>query len=312
MKTENFTFLSKDNKTNIYAVKWSPESGEFKAILQITHGMVEYIERYEEFASFMTDNGYMVVGHDHLGHGESVESKDDWGYFTKENPSDTLVEDMNSLREMIQKEYPDLPYFMFGHSMGSYMLRKYLAKYNKNLSGAIICGTGDMPLGTTKMGLNVIKIMKAFKGDRYKSKFVQGLTYDKPYKKFDVTGANPENSWLSRNVENVKKYYKDPKCTFMFTLNGYQGLLEAVLFSCQQASIDAIPNSLPIFIVSGDQDPVGNLGVGVKAVHEMFKASGKADLEMKLYPDMRHEILNEIGREEVYEDILSWLNERVC
>ena len=142
MKVESFSFLSKDGKTNIHAVKWMPDSGEYKAILQIAHGMVEYIERYEAFARFMTDNGYMVVGNDHLGHGESVVSKADWGYFMEDTPSDALVEDMNTLRSVVQKENKGVPYFMFGHSMGSYMLRKYLTLYNDDLRGVVFSGTG--------------------------------------------------------------------------------------------------------------------------------------------------------------------------
>ena len=146
MITKEFSFLSKDGKTNIHAIKWIPDSGEYKAIMQITHGMVEYIERYEDFATFLTAHGYMVVGHDHLGHGQSVVSENDWGYFAPDDPSGVLVEDMNQLRNIIQKENPEVPYFMFGHSMGSYMLRKYLTKYNDNLRGAIICGTGYKPV----------------------------------------------------------------------------------------------------------------------------------------------------------------------
>lgn len=311
MIKQEFTFLSTDKKTNIHAIKWIPESNEYKAILQITHGMVEYIERYELFGEFMTANGFMVVGHDHIGHGESVVSKEDWGYFAAENPSDILIEDMHKLRSIIQEENPGIAYFMFGHSMGSYMLRKYLAKYNDNLRGAVICGTGHSPEGTTKMGLTVIRILRKLKGERHRSQFVANLTYDKPYKKFDVTGKNPENSWLTRDVEIVKKYYSDPKCTFLFTLNGYQGLLEAVLFDCRQENIDLIPNKLPIFIISGSQDPVGNLGVGVKTVYDMFKASGKEDLTYKIYENYRHEILNEIGKEQVYDDVLAWLNVRI-
>ena len=133
-KEEKFTFLSADGKTTIHAVKWIPEDGKYEAILQITHGMIEFVERYRPFAEFLTENGFMVVGHDHLGHGDSVASKDDWGYFA-ENPSDTVIADMHALRTMIQKENPGVPYFMMGHSMGSYMLRKYLTIHNDDLRG---------------------------------------------------------------------------------------------------------------------------------------------------------------------------------
>lgn len=157
-KEEKFTFLSADGKTTIHAVKWIPEDGKYEAILQITHGMIEFVERYRPFAEFLTENGFMVVGHDHLGHGDSVASKDDWGYFA-ENPSDTVIADMHALRTMIQKENPGVPYFMMGHSMGSYMLRKYLTIHNDDLRGAIIMGTGCVPDNTTKLGINVCKFL---------------------------------------------------------------------------------------------------------------------------------------------------------
>ena len=312
MKNEVFTFLSKDGKTNIHAVKWIPDSGEYKAILQITHGMIEYIERYEPFAKFMTENGYMVVGHDHLGHGESVNTNEDLGFFADvDSPSDYLIEDMHKLRTTIQKENPGVPYFMFGHSMGSYMLRKYLSVYNDNLRGAIICGTGFSPEKVTKMGIMATKLMKVLKGSHGRSKMLRDLTYDKYYKKFDMFGKDASNSWLTRDEEIVKKYYADPKCTYMFTVNGYVGLTEAVLYSCKQENVDKIPNKLPIFIVSGSDDPVGGCSEGVMKVVNMFKESGKVDLTYKLYDGFRHEILNEIGKEQVYSDLLAWMNVRI-
>lgn len=140
MVTSNFTFLSNDRKTKVHAVKWAAENQTIRAILQIAHGMVEYIERYAHFAQFLTEQGYIVVGHDHIGHGESVSKQEDWGFFCEENPSDILVEDMHKLRLLIQEEHPDIPYFMLGHSMGSFLLRKYLGKYHENLRGAIIMG----------------------------------------------------------------------------------------------------------------------------------------------------------------------------
>ena len=157
-KEEKFTFLSADGKTTIHAVRWIPEDGNYEAILQITHGMIEFVERYRPFADFLTQNAFMVVGHDHLGHGDSVASREDWGYFA-ENPSDTVITDMHTLRTMVQKENPGVPYFMMGHSMGSYMLRKYLTVYNDDLRGAIIMGTGCVPDSMTRLGINVCRFL---------------------------------------------------------------------------------------------------------------------------------------------------------
>lgn len=311
MRTENFTFLSEDGKTNIHAVKWIPDSGDCRAILQITHGMVEYIERYIPFAEFLTEKGYMVVGHDHLGHGQSVTTQEDWGYVGRPNPSDLLVADMHKLRTMIQEENPNMPYFMMAHSMGSYMLRKYLTIHNENLNGAVIMGTGMVPEAITKFGLFTVKFLAVFRGWHHRSKFVADNAFGKPYRRYDLTGKTLSNSWLTKDEEIVKSYYADPCCKFIFTLNGYQALFEAVLYDGQPENAAKIPKTLPLFIVSGQDDPVGDLGVGVKKVYDMYKAAGIEDITYKLYENDRHEILNELDRDNVYSDILSWMNIRM-
>lgn len=311
MLTTNFTFLSNDGKTVVHAVKWTPDSGKYKAVLQITHGMVEFIERYTSFAEFLTENDYMVVGHDHIGHGQSVESKEDWGYFCEGNPSDVLIEDIHKLRTLIQEENPDVPYFLLGHSMGSFMLRKYLAFHNENLRGAIIMGTGFIPGNMTSLALKLTSIVSKLRGTKHRSKLIQSLAFGADYKGFDMTGEKPEDSWLTKDVEIVNQYYNEPRCTYMFTVNGYRGLFEAVNFSCNPENAAKIPKKLPLFIVSGQQDPVGGLGKGVMDVYEMYKTAGIADLTYKLYENDRHEILNETDRQVVYSDLLAWMNVRI-
>ena len=311
MLTCNFTFLSNDGKTAVHAVKWTPDSGECKAILQITHGMVEFIERYQNFAEFLTAKGYMVVGHDHIGHGQSVESQEDWGYFCEGSPSDIIIEDIHKLRVMMQEEYPELPYFLLGHSMGSFMLRKYLAFYNGNLRGAIIMGTGFIPGNISRLALKLTVVMERLLGSKHRSKLLQSLAFGEDYKGFDMTGEHPENSWLTKDVAIVDAYYKEPRCTYMFTVNGYKGLFEAVNFSCNPENAKQIPKKLPLFIVSGAQDPVGGLGKGVKEVYDMYKSTGMYDLTYKLYENDRHEILNETDKQVVYNDLLAWMNVRI-
>jgi alpha-beta hydrolase superfamily lysophospholipase len=311
MVTSNFTFLSNDGKTAVHAVKWAPDNGEYHAILQISHGMVEFIERYMPFAEFLTTKGYMVVGHDHIGHGQSVASESDWGYFCEGKPSDILIEDMHKLRTMIQEDNPDTPYFMLGHSMGSFMLRKYLTVYNDKLRGAIIMGTSFVPEKRAGLALNIASVFSKIRGPKYRSKFVQSLAYGADYKGFDVTGKKPEDSWLTKDVEVVKAYYKEPRCTYMFTVNGYKGLFEAVKFSCTPENAALIPKKLPLFIVSGSNDPVGGLGKGVKDVYYMYQSAGMLDLTYKLYENDRHEILNETDKQVVYEDLLAWMNVRI-
>ncbi len=311
MNTTNFTFLSNDGKTAVHAVKWMPEDGMAKAILQIAHGMVEFIERYTVFAEFLTSKGYMVVGHDHIGHGASVASKEDWGYFCEGNPSDILIEDMHKLRTLIQEECSELPYFMLGHSMGSFMLRKYLAFHPEKLRGAIIMGTGFIPQMLTSVAMGFTACVANLRGSRHRSKLIQSLAFGADYKAFDMTGEHPENSWLTKDVNIVNTYYNEPRCTYMFTVNGYKGLFEAIHFCCNPENTAKIPKKLPLFIVSGEQDPVGGLGKGVKQVYDMHKESGALDVTYKLYENDRHEILNETDKQVVFEDILAWMNVRI-
>lgn len=311
MVTSNFTFLSNDGKTAVHAVKWTPDTGNYKAILQVAHGMVEFIERYIPFAEFLTSKGYMVVGHDHIGHGQSVASKEDWGYFCEGSPSDIVVADMHKLRLLIQEDNANVPYFMLGHSMGSFMLRKYLAVHNDNLRGAIIMGTGFIPSNMSSLALKLTSVIAKLRGSKHRSKLIQSLAFGADYKGFDMTGEKPEDSWLTKDIEIVKAYYNEPRCTYMFTVNGYKGLFEAVNFSCNLENAEKIPKKLPLFIVSGEQDPVGGLGKGVKDVYDMYKAAGMLDLTYKLYENDRHEILNETDKQIVFGDLLAWMNVRI-
>ncbi|MCR5215071.1 MAG: alpha/beta hydrolase [Eubacterium sp.] len=300
------TFLSSDEITNIHVVEWIPEVQPI-GIVQIIHGMVEYIERYDAFARFLNQAGFLVVGHDHLGHGQSVRSVEDWGYITEFSPARTLIRDIHKLRKETSKAYPDLPYYIAGHSMGSYLLRRYLTHKGSGLAGAIIIGTGSESDITVRSGLMLVRATAKAKGWRFRSPKIQNMTYNPSYKSFDTTRTDVNNSWVCSDPEIMKAYYSDPRCSFTFTTSGFEALLTTVLFDNQKKNIDMIPKTLPILITSGAQDPVGGLGKGVKNVYQQYVKAGITDIECKLYPDMRHEILNEPGKQEVYEDILDWI-----
>lgn len=312
MRQENFQFLSADKKTKIHGVTWLPDHGEYKAVLQITHGMHEYIERYREFAEFLTDRGILVAGHDHLGHGESVSSPAEYGFFTEKNPSDALIADMHAVRKRIQKEHRTCPYFMLGHSMGSYMLRKYITRHPGHLSGAVIVGTGSMPDGQMKMGMGICRFLGMVRGWHYKSALIKKLSFMGPYRQYDLTGKKIENNWLTKDIEIAQRYFKDAKCRFDFTVNGYYGLMEAVYYDNQPGHIAKIPKDLPLLLISGDKDPVGNMGKGVKKAYRQYREAEIADLTLKLYKNDRHEILNETDRRDVYEDVYAWIRRRAC
>ncbi len=300
------SFKSCDGINTIHAVAWLPE-GEPKGVLQIVHGMVEYIERYEEFAEYMNSQGFIVVGHDHLGHGESVQTEEDWGYIAEVNPSAKLVEDIRRVYVGAKKKFEGLPYFLLGHSMGSYLVRKYITVYGNDLTGIILTGTGTESKATTKVGLMVIRALTKKYGSRYRSDFVRELMYTSPYKLYDLNGIDPERGWITRDPEITKKYYSDPKCTFTFTLNGYEALVSTVDFVCDKKNIAKIPRKVPLLIASGDMDPVGNLGKGVKEFYNEVVKTGKMNVECKLFPEARHEILNEINREDVYAFLRDWM-----
>ena len=214
MKKSIFRFLSSDKKTNIHAVKWEPE-GEARAVLQISHGMIEYVERYEAFADFLTEKGFVVVGNDHLGHGNSVQSQEFWGYFAPEHGSDLVIEDLHQLRARTQAEYPGIPYFMLGHSMGSFLLRKYLSKYGKGLAGAVIMGTGTQTDRTVKMGRRICKLIASVRGWNHRGGFVEKQVFSGNNKRFENEG---QGAWLTKDREIVEAYNKDPRCPFLFNL----------------------------------------------------------------------------------------------
>ncbi len=311
MSKEVYTFESADGVSTIHAVKWLPDDGNITAVLQITHGMVEYIERYTGLAEFLNSKNVAVIGHDHIGHGDSVKSEEEWGIMHCECPSDIMVEDIFTNYKKGKEMFPDKPYFILGHSMGSYMLRKFLCEKANDIDGidgAIIMGTGTEADGAIKAGSTVVKMIAAFKGYDHRSKFVAGLMYGSTYKGYDTDGTGDRTkSWLNRDVDEVNKYYADPKCTYMFSLNGYKALLEATGYDNNMDNINKMRKDMPIIFMSGSQDPVGAQGEGVKAAKAKFEEAGIQDISIKLYEDYRHEILNEIGKEVVYQDIYDWM-----
>ena len=307
----NFTFLSSNKKTNIHAITCIPKNGNYTKVLQMIHGMYEYIERYLSFFEYLTSKGFVVVGHDHLGHGQSINSQKDLGYFGKPNPNDLLIQDIHILRTITLQKYPNLPYFMAGHSMGSYLLREYICFASYGLAGVIIIGTGYIPLSSTSPGLTLCQIMSCFTGEHHRSKFIKDLSMGGgAYKKYDMERKDLYNSWITRDPNIVKAYNEDKKMDFEFTINGFLGLIQAVEYCCNSVNVAKVIKNLPILIISGDSDPVGDNGKGVKKVYQMMKDVGIRDVTMKLYENARHEILNELNREEVYEYIGNWLEEK--
>lgn len=305
MRKEEFYFPSRDNHTQIHAVRWIPESEKPLCIVQIVHGMAEYVERYEEFVKFLTENNILVTGDDHLGHGKSIREDKNPGYFCEQDPATVVVRDVHRLKKLTQEMYPGVPYIIFGHSMGSFITRNYLCRYGSGINGAIICGTGMQPKALVNMSKFVANVQRMFVGDNHISNFIDKVAFGSYNDKIE----NPRTSkdWLTRDEAVVDEYLKDSLCGFTFTVNGFRTLFELISRIQKKENLEKIPKELPIFVISGDADPVGDYGRGVRAAYNSMEDVGMTNLSMKLYEGGRHEIINETDRSQVYEDILNWI-----
>ena len=304
-RKEDFYYNSASGTTKIHAVKYIPD-GEIKGILQIAHGMVEYIERYEAFALFLNSKGILVTGNDHLGHGKSVNSKEDWGYFAKEDGNRAVLYDIYQLTQITKEQYPNVPYFLLGHSMGSFYARQYLCEFGSELDGAIIMGTGCQPLALVQFGRSLTTFISVFKGWRYRCNLINNIAFGSYNKHFKP--ARTTKDWLSKDTAIVDKYVADERCNFIFTLNAFHNMFIGISRLYNKNLLSRMPKKLPVFFVAGEDDPVGDYGKGVRKAADMFQKAGMKNVTVKLYPTDRHEILNETDREQVYADLFSWLN----
>lgn len=302
---EELYFDSRDNKNKIHAVKWLPEAERPVCILQIIHGMAEYVERYEEFAQNMAARGALVTGEDHLGHGKSVGEEGRYGYFCERDAATVAVRDAHRLKKTVQEQYPGVPYFVLGHSMGSFILRNYLCRYGTGIQGAVVVGTGMQPRPLLLAGKAVAAVQKLFAGSAHPSNLLNALSFGGYNKR--IRKARTPMDWLSRDEKTVDAYLKDPLCGFTFTVNGFQTLLELVARLYQSGNLEKMPKELPVLFVSGAEDPVGDYGKGVERAYQSFLDVGMKNVKKKLYENDRHELLNEVDRKQVYEDIWQWI-----
>ena len=304
-RKEEFYFNSASGTTKIHGIRYIPD-GDIKAILQISHGMLEYIERYESFALFLASKGILVTGNDHLGHGKSINSKEDLGYFAKENGNKSVLYDLYQLTQITKEHYPDVPYFLLGHSMGSFYARQYLAEFGNELQGAIIMGTGCQPLALVQAGRLLTVLISLFKGWNYRSTLVSNIAFAGYNKRFQPQRTSKD--WLTKDTVIVDKYIADECCSFIFTLNAFYNMFTGISRLYNKNLLNKMPKNLPVFFVAGQDDPVGDYGKGIYKVSKMFQDMGMKNTQIKLYANDRHEILNETDREQVYNDIYEWIN----
>ena len=297
------TFPSSDGKNTIHAELFVPSDKNILGVVQISHGMMDYIGRYRGMAEAFCEAGYALCGHDHLGHGDSVKIPDDYGFFASKDGYDFVIDDVKRMNDLIRKEFPDVPVVLLGHSMGSFIARLYAVDYEDSIDGLIIHGTAG-PNPATGAGLLLVKILRAVKGERHRSRFVCSLADGGYNKGFDP--AEGSGAWLTRDPSMVADRVGNPKNDFIFTLAGYEDLF-CFLGNCNDSKwFREFPTALPTLIVSGADDPVGGFGKGVRYVYDNLKKNG-ANVSLKLYPGARHELFMETNREEVFSDLIKWV-----
>lgn len=300
-------YLTSKGRGQLRCCLWRPE-GEPRAIVQIVHGIAEHVERYGDFAYYLTQRGILVTAEDHMGHGKSWQEGQPKGRFY--GGWEAAVADSNQLRRKVQKEYPGVPYILFGHSMGSFMARTMLYRYPKaGLAGAVLCGTGWMPEPVLKAGLAACELSVRRHGEDYVDEGMRGLIFGGYNAK--IENVRTPYDWICTDPELVDRYAADPMCGFSETVSLDRDMLGGILQIQKKQNLAAMPKGLPVLLIAGSQDPVGSYGKGVAQCLSAFAKAGMEDVSMKLYPEGRHEILNEPWREQVYHDIFSWIVEKI-
>ena len=305
---QDFYFQSSTGRTSIHALKCVPDSKP-RAVVQIAHGIAEHIDRYRPFMEFLADNGFVVAGDDHLGHGKSIRVPDEQGFFAEKDGWWRVVDDMDKLHDIMSNEYPELPYVLFGHSMGSFLTRTYLIKHPDKYDGVILSGTGHQSPALVLGGNAAASVMAKLNGAMGDGAKLDSLAFGTYLNKIE----NPRTKfdWLSRDTEQVDKYIADPLCGFVGKIGLYRDMMQGIKFITDKKNIAQMNKEKPVYFMSGDGDPVGEYGKGVERAYKAFCDAGLHDVFMRLYPGGRHEMLNETNKEQVYQDILNWLNEKI-
>lgn len=306
-----FYIPSSDGRTLIHVNQWTPAGRTVTGVVQIAHGVAEYGGRYAPFARYLCAHGYVVVANDHLGHGQSVLSEEDLGYFGPLGSWETVVADIEQLRRLTAEKWPESPYFLLGHSMGSFLARTWLIRHPEvELAGVILSGTGQPAAPVLAAGRMLCDADVLKNGPRHRSLDIYGMAFGSYNKKIEPRRSPYD--WLTRDEAVVDAYAADPLCTFTPTSSLFREMLSGLATVGSSREISQMSKDIPIILMSGDADPVGGWGVQVAKVYSLLVRAGCRDVAYKFYPGARHEILNETNRAEVYKDILDWLCAKIA
>ncbi len=302
------SLLSADGRTPLALTCW--EADEPQGLVVLVHGMVEYIERYDGFATALADAGLTVVGGDLLGHGASVLSTEEWGHYEPGKGVELLLADVGAVCDRARKHHGgELPCFLFGHSMGSFIVRCSIARPDNGFAGCIVCGTGEPGQALSRLGNGLSRTIGLLRGPRYRSTLVNKLGLGSYNKRFEP--ARTPVDWLSHNTGSIDRYLSDPRCTFQFTVGGYAELTRLTALAGKASTYAATPRDLPILIISGACDPVGDFGKGPVQVYSSYRQTGHGDVTLRLYPGDRHEILQELDRDKVHGEVIDWIDAHI-
>lgn len=307
IRTTHFHYPSARDGCSIHALEWAPE-GPPRGIVHLVHGISEHIGRYDETARFLAEHGFLVCGEDHLGHGRTV-TDGSYGFFAPENGWTLAARDVRALRKLEGARHPNLPYFLLGHSMGSFLTRAYLILWPGTVSGAVLMGTGQEPAPLVALGKRISALECRRLGPRGVSPLVHTLSLGAYNRRFRP--SRTPSDWLSRDPAEVDAFLADPLCQSRPTVSLFRDMMGGLQLIARRDQLARMDPSVPVCFLSGQEDPVGGMGRGVEQVVRMFQDAGCRDLSLHLYPGARHELFHEQNRREVWADLLDWLEDRL-
>lgn len=296
---------SSDGVSSLRTMIWNAPDIPTIASVQLVHGMVEHIDRYDAFARHLASLGFYVVGHDHIGHGKST-TPDKLGVLPLDKGKECLVQDVHVVYQALLSDM-DVPRVLFGHSMGSFISRVYCTRFADTLRGVVVCGTGNQPRALSAVGNALARMLGSLRGEAYQSKLLHNMAIGAFASA--IKDARTQSDWLSTDAAAVDAYIADPLTGVMFSVGGYAALLGLTKEVVTPQHAQAVPSHLPMLFIAGDQDPVGEKGVAVRAAAELYRTNGVQNVTTILYEGMRHEILNERGKEQVYQEVVQWIEE---